>query len=140
MASSKKIRRTFNGMSYLEIQASNSNNRKKLKKEHQKWLRDNKYKNVGWDNVITLYQKIEELLDQARFGEMSLEELFLEADRIGNKYLDPEEIEAFNQEIAKEAYAIEELIDKQFPDQEIEIIDFSKTNSKIPKKRNQKTY
>ncbi|MFM6845931.1 MAG: hypothetical protein ACKPKS_19455 [Dolichospermum sp.] len=73
--------------------------------------------------------------------DLTLEELFLEADRIGNKYLTEEEIQDFNQKLAKELNEISEEIDKQFPQTEIEIIDFSQnTKSKPAKKRNQKTY
>lgn len=140
MATRKSQKRNFNGMSYGEVQRTNSENRSKLKREDQKWLKDNGYKNVGWNNVINLYQKIEELLEQSRFEEMSLEELFLEADRVGNKYLTPEEIAAFNQQLSKEAAEIGDLIDQQFPDTEIEVIDYSKTPQKSQKKRNQKTY
>lgn len=140
MASKKSQKRNFNGMSYAEVQHSNSEHRRKLEKDEQKWLKDNGYKNVGWDNVITLYQKIEEL-NKSPLKDMSLEELFLEADRIGSKYLTPEEITEFNQQLSKEVSEIGELIDKQFPDTEIEAIDFSqKTVTKPQKKRNQKTY
>lgn len=141
MASKKSQKRDFNGMSYGEVQRANSENRSSLKKEDQKWLKDNGYKNVGWDNVITLYRKVEELLDKFRFEDMSLEELFLEADRIGNKYLTPEEIKEFNQQLSQEVTEIGELVDKQFPDTEIEVIDFSQKIAKKPyNKRNQKTY
>ncbi len=141
MASKKSQKRDFNGMSYGEVQRANSENRSKLKKEDQKWLKDNGHKNVGWNNVITLYRKVEELLDKSRFEDMSLEELFLEADRIGNKYLTSEEIKEFNQQLSKEVAELGELVDKQFPDTEIEVIDFSqKTAQKPQKKRNQKTY
>jgi hypothetical protein len=140
MATQKSQKRNFNGLSYSQVQRANSDNRGKLKKEDQKWLKDNGYKNVGWNNVISLYQKIEEILDQSRFEEMSLEELFLEADRVGNKYLTPEEIATFNQQLSKEAAEIGELIDQQFPDTEIEVVDYGKTPRKSQKKRNQKTY
>lgn len=141
MASKKSQKRDFNGMSYRELQRANSENRSQLKKEDQKWLKDNSYKNIGWDNVITLYRKVEELLDKSPFEDMSLEELFLEADRIGNKYLTPKEIKEFNQQLSKEVAEIADLVDKQFPDTEIEVIDFNhKTAQKPQKKRNQKTY
>lgn len=130
MASKKSQKRNFNGMSYGEVQRANSENRSKLKKEDQKWLKDSGYKNVGWDNVITLYRKVEELLDKFPFEDMSLEELFLEADRIGNKYLTPEEIEEFNQQLSQEVTEIGELVDKQFPDTEMEVIDFSQKTAK----------
>lgn len=141
MASKKSQKRNFHGMSYTEVQRANSESRIKLEKDEQKWLKDNGYKNVGWDNVIKLYQKIEELLDKSPFKDMSLEELFLEADRIGNKYLTSEETAEFNQQLSKEVSEIGELIDQQFPDTEIEAIDFSQQTVKKPqRKRNQKIY
>ncbi|NJN59109.1 MAG: hypothetical protein HC879_17235 [Leptolyngbyaceae cyanobacterium SL_5_9] len=69
---------------------------------------------------------MEELLEQDRLGKLSLGDLFLEADRIGNKYLTSEEIEISNQQLAEETNEIEEEIDRQFPDTEGESIDFSK--------------
>ncbi|WP_017741411.1 hypothetical protein [Scytonema hofmannii] len=141
MASPKKQKRNFNGMSYGEVQSANSKNRSQLEKEHQKWLKDNGYKNVGWDNVINLYKKIEEFLEKSQFEDMTLEELFLEADRIGNKYLTRNDIEEFNQQFSKEVAEIGDLIEQQFPDTEIEVIDYSNTiTKKSRQKRNQKTY
>jgi C-terminal processing protease CtpA/Prc len=141
MASPKKQKRNFNGMSYSEVQSVNSKNRSQLKKEYQQWLKDNSYKNVGWDNVINLYKKIEEFIEKSEFEDMSLEELFLEADRIGNKYLSPKEIEDFNQQLSKEVAEIGDLIEQQFPDTEIEIIDYSnQSKKKFRQQRNQKTY
>lgn len=141
MTSRKKQKRNFNGMSYAEIQRANSENRSKLRQNEQKWLKENGYRNVGWANVISLYQKIEELLDKLPFEDMSLEELFLEANRIGNKYFSSEEISEFNHQLSKEVSEIGELVDQQFPDTEIEIIDFSSKPLKKPQnKRNQKTY
>lgn len=141
MASKKSRRRDFNGMSYVELQRCNSANRSSLKQEDQRWLKDNGYKNVGWDSAVNLYQKINEFLDKYQFEDMSLEELFLEADRIGNKYLTPQEILEFNQKLSKEVAEIGELIEQQFPDTEIEVIDYSKkTPNKAQKKRNQKIY
>ncbi|MBW4683827.1 MAG: hypothetical protein KME40_01755 [Komarekiella atlantica HA4396-MV6] len=137
MANKRSPKKNFNGMSYGEVQRANSKNRSKLIKEDQKWLKDNGYKNIGWKNVINLYTKIEEFLDKSRFEDMSLEELFLEADRIGNKYLTSNEIAEFNQQLSQEVAEIGEIIDQQFPDTEIEIIDYSK---KTQKKHNQKTY
>jgi hypothetical protein len=140
MANRKSQKRNFQGMSYGEVQRLNSQNRTKLPKEKQQWLKENQYRNVGWENVIILYQKIDELLDQSRIEEMSLEELFLEADRIGNKYLSSEEIATFNQQLSHEVAEIEALVEKHFPDTEIEVIDFSTPTRKPQKKRNQKTY
>jgi hypothetical protein len=130
---SKKSPRKFRDLDYRSLQQTNSQNRAKLSKEDQKWLKYQDYKNVGWDNAIALYKKLEELLD--RTDDSSLENLFLEADRIGSKYQTPEEIAAFNQQLAKEVNEISDLIDQQFPDTEIEVIDYS-TKSQ----RNQKTY
>ena len=141
MVSKTSQKRNFQGMSYNELQRTNSKNRNKLDNEAQKWLKSKSYKNIGWDNVINLYQKIEELRDKSQFEHMSLEELFLEADRIGDKYQTPQEKAEFNQQLAKEVAEIGELIDKQFPDPEIEFVDFSKNlTKKTSNKRNQKTY
>ncbi|SRR5579883_1381337 len=132
MVDNKKQKRKFNGMSYHQVQCANSENRNKLNREEQKWLRDNGYNNVGWDNVISLYQKIEELLEKNEFKDFTLEELFLEADYIGNKYLTTQEIAEFNQILSKQFNEVEQEIDKQFPDTEIEIIDYSnKTKNKV---------
>lgn len=125
MANQRSRAKTFNGMSYREAQRINSENRSKLQKEDLKWLKDHHYKNVGWENVIALAQKIEEFLDKYRLNDWSLDELFLEADRIGNKYQTSGEIEEFNQKMAQEINEIAEEIDRQFPDTEAEEIDYS---------------
>ncbi|MBD1845034.1 hypothetical protein H6F89_16830 [Cyanobacteria bacterium FACHB-63] len=126
--------RTFEGRTYREVQRSNSNNRVKLQKDDRQWLKANGYRNVGWENVIQLYQKIQLLLE---VEDSTLEDLFLEADRIGSKYQTAEEIAAFNQELSEVVNEISDEIDRQFPDTEMESIDFSK---KSRKKSNQKTY
>lgn len=142
MAIKKRKSRQFSGMNYREVQHSNSIRRGKLPKTEQIWLKENSYKNVGWANVISLYQKINELLaypDQD--DEASLEELFLQADRIGQKYQTSEEIEAFNQEMAAEVSAISDLIDKQFPETDVEIIDYSQTSiSQVNTRKSRKKY
>lgn len=115
-------------MSYYEVQRANSENRNKLDKKEQEWLKNNGYKNIGWDNVIKLYKFLEKI-------DCSLEELFLEADRIGNKYLTNQEIEEFNQSLSKETNEIAEEFDKQFPDTTIEIIDFSHTTNNRSRKK-----
>ncbi len=126
MAKQKSKKRSFNGMSYCETQNHNSNKRKSLYKKDQKWLKDNGYKNVGWEHVIKLYQKIEDFLEKYKLEDFTLEELFLEADRVGNKYLNKQEIESFNQKLAKEVSKVAEEIERQFPDTTFEFIDFSK--------------
>jgi hypothetical protein len=141
MNNKKPEKRNFNGMSYVELQRTNSQNRTRIRKEEINWLKDNFYKNIGWSNVINLYEKITEFLDKYKLDDLSLEELFLEADRIGNKYLTPQEIENFNQKLSQEVNAIAEEVDKQFPDTEIEFIDFSmKPNSRTQNKYHKKLY
>ena len=128
-----KKKKTFNKMSYREVQSANTLNRSKLSKKDQQELKHNQYKNVGWDNVISLYQKIEELLDPLK--DLTLEDLFLEADRVGNKYQSSQEIQEFNQHLAKEVNEVLEAIDRQFPDTEIEIIDFGSSDHRPQKSR-----
>ncbi|MEA5577976.1 hypothetical protein [Anabaena sp. UHCC 0451] len=141
MIVSKNKKKTFQGMSYRELQKHNSENRIELSPEDQKWLKENGYKNIGWDNVINLYRNIQDFLAKYQVKDLTLEELFLEADRIGNKYQTEDEIQDFNQKLAKELNEIAEEIDRQFPQTEMEIIDFSQnTKSNPTKKRNQKTY
>ncbi|MCC5603023.1 hypothetical protein [Nostoc favosum] len=141
MAYQKDKKRNFRGMSYRVVQLANSKNRSKLHKEDQVWLKENFYKNIGWDNVINLSQKIEEFIGNYQFEELTLEELFIEADRIGNRYLTNQEINDYNQSLSKKVNEVAEEIDKQFPETAIEFIDFSQnTNIKYKKKPNHKTY
>ena len=126
MIKKKSSARTFENMGYRKVQRKNSRNRKLLATEHQKWLKSNGYRNVGWDNIINLYQKIAELQSEERIDNLDLEELFLEADRIGNKYLSSAEIRANEQKLAKEVNQIAEIIDSQFPDNTLTVIDYSK--------------
>ncbi|WP_190234007.1 hypothetical protein [Nostoc sp. 'Peltigera membranacea cyanobiont' 213] len=141
MTEHKTKKTIFNGMSYRDTQRVNSKNRTKLKQEDIHLLKTEGYKNVGWNNVISLYHKIKDFLDKYQFDDLTLEELFLEADRIGNKYLTAQETQESNQRLAKEVNEIAEEIDKQFPDTEIEFIDFSnKTKKTYRKQNNQKSY
>ncbi len=141
MASKTSQRRTFSGMSYREVQQSNSTRRSQLPKEKQAWLKKNGYKNVGWDNVIRLYQKINDLLARPDEDESTLEELFLQADRIGQKYQTPEEIETFKKQLEAEVSEISDKIDQQFPDTTVEMIDFRPSSQPIsPKKQSAKKY
>lgn len=135
MATQRKTARLFDGMRYREVQRLNSQNRNKLKLEHQQWLKENHYRNVGWERVIALFQKIQKFLEQAQFEDMDLEALFLEADRVGNRYQTSEEIAAFNQQLAQEVNEIAELVDQQFPDTEVEVIDFRTQASRKPRDR-----
>ena len=141
MNKKKRKSKKFQGMNYRMVQKTNSRNRNKLSPKEQEWLKNNGYKNVGWKNVINLYQKIEELLDRYKIEDLTLEELFLEADRIGNKYLTSQEIQDFNIKLSREVNEIAEEIDKQFPEAEIEIIDFSQqTKKKHRSKTNRRLY
>ncbi|MEH1844769.1 MAG: hypothetical protein V7L25_07125 [Nostoc sp.] len=141
MTDKKEKKINFKGMSYRDVQRANSKNRSKLHKEDQFLLKEKYYKNIGWNNVINLFQKIEEILNRYYIEDFTLEELFLEVDRIGNKYLTIKEIENFNQNFSREVNEISDEIDKQFPNTEIEFIDFSKQTSKrYQKKSNQKSY
>lgn len=135
MASKKSGKRLFCGMSYREVQRSNSDRKKKLPRKDQQWLKDNGYRNVGWDNIIQLYQKLNDLISSPDSDEPTLEELFLNADRIGNKYQTSEEIAAFHQALSTEAEAIAHQVDQQFPDEEFEFADYSH-QAYYPKKGN----
>jgi hypothetical protein len=126
MTDKKSSKKLFQSMSYREVQLANSKNRNELSKADQQWLKNSGYKNVGWDKVIILYKKIEELLrERDNLNDLSLGDLFLEADRIGNKYLTKEEITENNQKLATANSMINDQIDRSFPDKEDEIIDFS---------------
>ena len=57
------------------------------------------YPNLSLDEVFTAIGQGEEI--PTAYEELNLEELFAEADAIGNKYQAPEEIETFNKELAE---------------------------------------
>lgn len=124
MASKTSKKRLFCGMGYREVQRSNSTRKAQLTRAQQQWLSKQGHRNVGWENVIKLYHALNDL--QYDSDEPTLEELFLKAERIGNKYQTAEEIQAFNQALNAEVAAISEEIDKQFPDDSMEVIDYSK--------------
>ncbi len=131
----------FKGMGYRQVQRLNSNNRNKLEQKEQKLLKIQGFKNIGWNFVIALYNKLEQLLDRHKFDNFTLEELFLEADRIGNKYQTDGEIAQFNHQLAQEANEIAQQIEQQFPDTDPDIIDFSNNfKPKYRRNRHQKTY
>ncbi|MFQ4135929.1 hypothetical protein PGN35_006370 [Nodosilinea sp. PGN35] len=139
MASPKRKQRLFSGMTYREVQCSNTNRKKKLPKADQTWLKTNGYRNVGWDNVIKLYQKINDFLASPDSDDPTLEELFLRADQIGKKYQTAEEIKAFEQAFQAEVDTISEQIDQQFPDQEVDIVDYSRTSRPNQKRKTAKS-
>lgn len=139
MVSQKQKYRLFSGMSYREVQRSNTNRKKKLPKADQTWLKTNGYRNVGWDNVIKLYQKINDFLASPGADELTLEELFLRADQIGKKYQTTEEVNAFEHALQTEIDAISEQIDHQFPDQEVEIVNYSQPSRSGRKRKTVKS-
>jgi hypothetical protein len=126
--------KTHQGLTYRALQQRNTEQRRRLPKDQQDLLKRNGYKNVGWAAVIELHDKIADLLEQEELAELSLEELFLEADRVGNKYQTTEEVTQFQQEMAVVAGAIADQIDAQFPQTEFEVIDFSRSGSPKPRK------
>lgn len=125
----KSKKRLFSGMDYRQVQRDNSSRHSQLKKDGQDLLKAQGYKNIGWDNVIALYQKLNELWLQPDPKEDTLEELFLKADRIGSKYQTHEEIGEFNQKLATEVSEISDIVDRQFPEPEIEFIDYSRKST-----------
>ena len=131
----KSKKRLFSGMDYREVQRSNSNRRGKLSKKDKTWLKAHGYKNVGWENIISLYQKIQELQREEEINDLSLEELFLEADRIGNKYQSGQEIREQHQKIAVELDEIAAILDKQLPPQQPEMIDYTQGKTSKKKRR-----
>ena len=126
MVYTKTKARTFQRMKYRTIQRKNSRNRRQLNFENQQFLKDNGYRNIGWSNVISLFEKIIELQRQESICNLSIEELFIEGDRIGNKYLSNKEINERNLKIAQQLNEIADIIDLQFPDNKVEVVDYSK--------------
>jgi hypothetical protein len=123
------------GLNYRDLQKANGQRRDRLAKADRAELKRLEFRNVGWDNVIRLSQRLDELLGPDPDPNLpdpnlpdpdlpSLESLFLEADRIGNAYQSAEEIAAFNQALAEASSAVDEAIDRQFPDNDVEIVHF----------------
>ncbi len=120
----KNTAKLFQSMTYHQVQRLNSQSRLTLRKDDQIWLKQQGFRNVGWSNVINLYENISTILERYDKELPELDELFIEADRIGNKYLDPDEIQEYQSKLAAQNRLFEQQIDQQFPDTEIEIIDF----------------
>jgi hypothetical protein len=119
-------KKEFNGMSYRQVQRSNSDNKAKMQSEEVQLLKNNGYKNVGWEKVTQLYLKIQEMLTSPYRENWSLDELFLEADQIGQKYQSADEIASFEKQFMMLSQDINDEIDRCFPDTETEVIDFSR--------------
>lgn len=140
MTRKKKSPRKFDGMGYRQLQRLNSDRRQKLPAGDRTFLKKNGYINVGWGQVIRLHFKINELLAISEETD-SLEDLFLQADRIGNKYQTPEEIDAFQTQLNQKTEEIADLVDQQFPvSDETEYIDFSQSRPRSsPKSKRRRT-
>jgi hypothetical protein len=118
-------KRLYQTMGYRQLQSQNTQKRQQLSKEQQQWLKKQGYRNVGWDRVIQLYEKLTEFLLGDSLQDVNLEDLFINVDRIGNKYQTQAEIDDFHQQLAKINQEIADEIDKQFPDNSVEILDFT---------------
>lgn len=114
--------KTFARMTYRQLQKKNKRDRAQLSKQDRIWLKTSNYRNIGWTNVINLFQKIKEIKEKESIRKLDLEQLFIEADLIGNKYLTGEEIQNRNLKIARELNEIADIIDAQFPDNTNEVI------------------
>jgi hypothetical protein len=121
-----KSKKVFNGMTYRQVQRYNSENRNKLQPAEIQLLKNNGYKNVGWEKIIQLHEKIQDIASSPYQQNWSISELFVEADRIGNKYQSVEDISTFGQKLSKFIQEIDDETEKYFPDMEAEIIDFSR--------------
>lgn len=124
-------KRNFLGMSYREVQRWNSDNRKKLNRQQQKNLKEQGFRNIGWESVIELYLVLETLIkpDPEPESELGLEELFLEASRIGDKYQTDEDRANFQEKFNREIAEIDQLIEGHFPESPVlEFIDYSKSS------------
>ena len=122
MASKKE----FNGMGYRQVQRSNSDSKAKITSDEIQLLKNSGYKNVGWEKVTQLYLKLPDMLTSPYRENWSLDELFLEADRIGRKYQSVDEIATFEKQFMMLSQEIDEEVERHFPDTEVEIIDFSR--------------
>ncbi|WP_029681741.1 hypothetical protein, partial [Picosynechococcus sp. NKBG15041c] len=118
---SKKL---YKGMSYRKLQRWNKEHRSLLEKKYQIWLKQNSYQNIGWDRVIKLHEKILDLKRETEIHNMSLEELFLESDRIGEKYQTSQEKKDFQERFQHIIESISIVAEKIFPDDEVEFVDF----------------
>lgn len=54
-----------------------------------------------------------------------LEDLFIQSERIGNKYQSKEERDRFQKQLNAEVAGVSDIIDRQFKDEAIEVVDFS---------------
>jgi hypothetical protein len=118
-------KRLYQTMGYRQLQSQNTQKRQQLSKEQQQWLKKQGYRNIGWERVIQLYEKITEFLLGDSLQDVSLEDLFINVDRIGNKYQTQAEIDDFHRQLAKINQEIADEIDQQFPDNSVEILDFT---------------
>ncbi|MFA9202033.1 MAG: hypothetical protein ACEQSC_00580, partial [Candidatus Nanopelagicaceae bacterium] len=118
-------RKEFQGLDYRQLQRVNSTQKQQLREEELMILKNEGHKNIGWESVIRLQKRIQELLTSVYRKGWGLDQLFLEADRIGRKYQSSTEIAVYEEQLTILSMEIDDVIDEQFPDTEVEIISFS---------------
>ncbi|OKH18442.1 hypothetical protein [[Limnothrix rosea] IAM M-220] len=124
MARKKKL---YQNKSYRDLQVENKINRNALSKKQQHQLKTEGYRNIGWAKVIQLYEKLKQINLLKSVEDVTLEELFIDADRIGNKYQTKKEIQDFQERLNQVNQEIADSVDKLFPDDDVEIFDFTGT-------------
>lgn len=112
----KKGQKQYNGKNYRELQSHNKKQRQGLSPPEQQQLKKEGYKNLGWKNVIALWEKLQEIQLLKEVEETTLESLFIDATRIGRKYLTDKEMNDFYQELAQVNQEISDQIDEIFSD------------------------
>ena len=122
MAQKKKL---YQNKSYRDLQVENKINRNALSKNQQHQLKIEGYKNIGWAKVIQLCEKLQQINLLKSVEDVTLEELFIDADRIGNKYQTKKEIRDFQERLNQVHQQIADSVDKLFPDNDVEIFDFT---------------
>jgi hypothetical protein len=124
-------RKEFQGLGYRQLQRVNSTQKQQLQAEELITLKNEGHKNTGWESIICLQRRIQELLTSVYRAGWDLDQLFLEADRIGQKYQSPTEIAVYEEKITLLSVEIDDVIDEQFPDTEVEIISFSGKSNEL---------
>jgi hypothetical protein len=124
-------RKEFQGMGYRQLQRVNSTQKQQFSADELIILKNEGHKNVGWESVIRLQERIQELLTSFYRNGWGLDQLFLEADRIGQKYQSSTEIAIYEEQLSLLSVEIDDEIDKYFPDTEVEIIIFGGKSDKF---------
>jgi hypothetical protein len=124
-------RKEFQGLGYRQLQRVNSTQKQQLQAEELITLKNEGHKNIGWESVIRLQKRIQELSTSVYRTGWDLDQLFLEADRIGQKYQSSTEIAVHEEQLTLLSMEIDDAIDEQFPDTEVEIISFSGKSNEL---------